>query len=64
MTVSYTHLDVYKRQGLGLSLVAALVWQAGGEVELANRDDGRGVAVCLHLPLPPILNMSGDGKAS
>jgi signal transduction histidine kinase len=48
--------------GLGLSLVAALVWQAGGEVELANRANGRGVAVMLRLPLPSILNASNGCK--
>ncbi len=47
--------------GLGLSLVATLVWQAGGEVDLNNREDGRGVAVVLRLPLPPILN-AGSSK--
>jgi two-component system, cell cycle response regulator len=38
--------------GLGLSLVATLVWQAGGEVQIANREDGRGVEVTIRLPLP------------
>jgi CheY-like chemotaxis protein/nitrogen-specific signal transduction histidine kinase len=42
--------------GLGLSLVATLVWQVGGEVHLANREDGKGVQVTLRLPLPAILN--------
>jgi signal transduction histidine kinase len=44
--------------GLGLALVATLVWQAGGEVTFANRERGRGVEVNLRLPLPPILNAS------
>lgn len=49
--------------GLGLSLVATLVWQIGGEVELTNRKDGSGVEVILRLPLPPILNMRLDKAA-
>lgn len=49
--------------GLGLSLVATLVWQVGGEVELANRKDATGVEVILRLPLPAILNMI-SGKTS
>jgi two-component system, cell cycle response regulator len=47
--------------GLGLSLVATLVWQVGGEVELANREDGSGVEVTLRLPLPDILNIDVAG---
>ena len=49
--------------GLGLSLVATLVWQVGGEVELTNRRDGSGVEVILRLPLPAILNMALDKAA-
>jgi len=38
--------------GLGLSLVAALVWQVGGKVNLANRPDGKpGVVAELFVPL-------------
>jgi CheY-like chemotaxis protein/nitrogen-specific signal transduction histidine kinase len=37
--------------GLGLSLVAALVWEVGGECKFRNRDDGPGVVVDLALPL-------------
>ena len=44
--------------GLGLSLVATLVWQVGGEVQLANREDINGVEVTIRLPLPAILDMS------
>jgi signal transduction histidine kinase len=44
--------------GLGLSLVATLVWQVGGEVHLANREDRRGVEVSIRLPLPDLLDMS------
>jgi DNA-binding response OmpR family regulator/two-component sensor histidine kinase len=46
--------------GLGLSLVATLVWQAGGEVQLANREDRGGVQVTIRLPLPSILDMSSS----
>ncbi len=37
--------------GLGLALVAALVWSAGGACRLLNRDDAPGVMVELLLPL-------------
>jgi signal transduction histidine kinase len=37
--------------GLGLPLVATLVWRVGGQVQLANRTDGPGVVVELDLPL-------------
>jgi CheY-like chemotaxis protein len=37
--------------GLGLPLVATLVWQVGGAVRLLNRADGPGVVVDLTLPL-------------
>jgi K+-sensing histidine kinase KdpD len=37
--------------GLGLALVASLVWSAGGEVGLRNRHDGGGVIVELTLPV-------------
>lgn len=36
--------------GLGLSSVAALVWQAGGAVEITNRSDGPGVRVTFTFP--------------
>lgn len=36
--------------GLGLPLVAALVWQVGGTVNLTNRLEGPGVIVTLTLP--------------
>ena len=39
--------------GLGLAMVAALVWQAKGAVRLANRPDGPGVVVELTLQLAP-----------
>ncbi len=37
--------------GLGLSMVAALVWETGGECQLRNRTDRPGVIVDLTLPL-------------
>lgn len=37
--------------GLGLPLVATLVWQVGGEVSLSNRTDIDGVSISLHLPM-------------
>lgn len=37
--------------GLGLPLVATLVWQVGGEVHLANRTDRSGIEVTLLMPL-------------
>ena len=36
--------------GLGLSMVAALVWEVGGACRLRNRDDGPGVIVELTIP--------------
>ena len=36
--------------GLGLSLVANLVWSVGGRCQVLNRDDGPGVRVELYLP--------------
>lgn len=37
--------------GLGLSLVANLVWSVGGHCSASNRDDRPGLVVKLHLPL-------------
>jgi K+-sensing histidine kinase KdpD len=37
--------------GLGLPLVAALVWQVGGEVSITNRRDGPGVVIAITLPV-------------
>jgi len=37
--------------GLGLSMVATLVWGAGGACRIYNRSDGPGVAVELDLPI-------------
>lgn len=37
--------------GLGLAMVASLVWEAGGACRLFNRHDGPGVVVELILPL-------------
>lgn len=40
--------------GLGLAMVAALVWQVKGRASLTNRADGPGVVVELTLPLSPL----------
>jgi CheY-like chemotaxis protein len=37
--------------GLGLALVARIVYAVGGRCAIANRSDGQGVVVDLHLPL-------------
>ena len=37
--------------GLGLSTVAALIWQVGGALAISNRSDGPGVVVEIRLPL-------------
>jgi signal transduction histidine kinase len=37
--------------GLGLPMVASLIWEAGGKANLYNRDDGPGVVVELIVPL-------------
>jgi two-component system cell cycle response regulator len=39
--------------GLGLALVASIVWQVGGEVRMTNREPGPGIAVQLTLPCAP-----------
>ena len=52
--------------GLGLPLVATLIWQAGGQVQLYNRHDGPGVVVELAVPDAATLSLSaapgGFGK--
>jgi hypothetical protein len=37
--------------GLGLSMVASLIWRVGGSCRLYNREDRSGVVVELILPL-------------
>jgi DNA-binding response OmpR family regulator/anti-sigma regulatory factor (Ser/Thr protein kinase) len=37
--------------GLGLPLVATLVWQSGGQVRIANREDQTGICVSVILPI-------------
>jgi len=37
--------------GLGLSSVASLIWQAGGQCRLYNRENGTGIVVELDIPL-------------
>jgi two-component system cell cycle response regulator len=39
--------------GLGLSLVANLVWSAGGSTRIVNREDQPGVVVEISLPISP-----------
>ena len=38
--------------GLGLPLVATLVWRVGGQAQIYNREDGPGVVVEIDLPTP------------
>jgi len=45
--------------GLGLSMVASLVWGVGGACRIYNREEGSGVVVELVLPLA-----KGDGEAN
>ena len=40
-----------KGMGLGLSMVASLVWEKGGHCRMVNRQPGPGVVVELFLPL-------------
>jgi DNA-binding response OmpR family regulator len=37
--------------GLGLSMVASLIWEAGGECRIYNREGRLGIVVDIHLPL-------------
>lgn len=37
--------------GLGIPLVAALLWQAGGDVRIENRSDHPGICIRLVLPM-------------
>ena len=39
--------------GLGIPLVATLVWQSGGQVRIANRNDQAGMCVSIVLPMLP-----------
>jgi signal transduction histidine kinase len=36
--------------GLGLSMIASLIWQVGGSCSISNREDGSGIVVELLLP--------------
>lgn len=40
-----------KGMGLGLAMVASLIWEAGGTCEAYNREDGPGIVVNLVIPL-------------
>ena len=44
MSVSYTHLDVYKRQGLGLAIVKHIVAQHGASISLESQA-GKGTEI-------------------
>ncbi len=44
--------------GLGLPLVATLIWQAGGQVQLYNRFDGPGIVVELDVPATAAISLS------
>ncbi len=46
--------------GLGLPLVATLVWQAGGQAQLYNCQDGPGVVVELDIPQPAPLPLAAN----
>ena len=46
--------------GLGLPLVATLVWQVGGQARLYNRQDGPGVVVELDIPQAGHLPLAAD----
>lgn len=48
--------------GLGLSIVAAVIWEAGGTCRIMNRDGAPGVVVELRLPLSGAAGPEG-GKA-
>jgi K+-sensing histidine kinase KdpD len=37
--------------GLGLSMVASLIWNVGGSCRAYNRDDGPGIVIDLVIPL-------------
>ena len=53
--VSYTHLDVYKRQGsgLGMSIVKTIAERIGAEIQLSFSDEakGSGLRACILIPL-------------
>ncbi len=48
--------------GLGLPLVATLVWRAGGTVTLANREDGTGLVVSIGLNISESTDIEGRGR--
>ena len=49
-TVSYTHLDVYKRQGLGLSIVRQIVLLHDGDIQ-AQSEENKGSVFTIELPI-------------
>ena len=48
-TVSYTHLDVYKRQGLGLAIAKKIVDRLDGDIAIESKK-GVGTTVTMTLP--------------
>jgi signal transduction histidine kinase len=50
--------------GLGLAMVAALVWEAGGSCLASNRENGPGVVIELGLPLSPQTTMHSNQRKS
>jgi signal transduction histidine kinase len=40
--------------GLGLSMIAVLLWNIGGKYRIANRKPGPGVEVALLIPMQPM----------
>ena len=48
--VSYTHLDVYKRQGLGLSIVRQIVLLHDGDIQ-AQSEENKGSVFTIELPI-------------
>jgi DNA-binding response OmpR family regulator len=48
--------------GLGIPLVATMVWQAGGKMRIENREDQVGVCVSLTLPKLKMDSIRKDGR--
>jgi DNA-binding response OmpR family regulator len=49
--------------GLGLALVARIIYAVGGRCAISNRSDGPGVVVELHIPLARQLTISNQSSA-
>lgn len=50
--------------GLGLAMVAALIWEAGGSCLAFNRENGPGVIIELRLPLSPEATKRSNSQRS